>query len=152
MLETQAKSVTESKEMGEIFQERKPLIRRIIEDSRGWIDAVIMIVNGTKIALTENSEINVNSVAEAAYTIAEATLAVIELFESRKFKEMDLQIWEGRHLITRWYKGCYIVALTKPNPNLGLIKLALSKNLTSEKLAERVANITEKIVVPAHTK
>jgi hypothetical protein len=33
-----------------------PLIRRIMRDSRGWIDAVIMIVNGARIAFTENGE------------------------------------------------------------------------------------------------
>lgn len=138
MLETRVKDLTELEELGVLADEWKPLIQRIMRDSRGWIDAVIMIVNGARIALTENGEINMNNVSSGACTIADAALAVLELLGSRKLNEMDIRMLEGRHLIIRSYEECYIVALTKPNPNLGLIKLALEKNLASNKHARKI--------------
>jgi len=133
MPESRFKAMSELEELGAPIEERKPLIQRIMRDSRGWIDAVIMIVNGTRIAFTENGEINANNVTSAACTIADAALAVLELFGSRKINEIDIRMFEGRHLIIRDHNGCRIAILTKPDPNLGLIKLALEKNLASNR-------------------
>lgn len=149
MLELQARGAAEPEKTPE---ERKPLIRRIMEDARGWIDCMIMVVNGTRITLTANDELNANNVADAAHVIADATIAVIELLGARKFKELDLRIQGGRHLIIRRYKGCYIAALTKPNPNIGLIRLALDKNLASEKPAGRMTRIAEEMIMRARVK
>jgi predicted regulator of Ras-like GTPase activity (Roadblock/LC7/MglB family) len=98
MLEPQAKNIIELEGMNGLADERKPLIQRIMRDSRGRIDAVIMVVNGVRIAFTENREVNVNNVASAACTIADTALAVLELFGSRKINEMDIRMLEGWHL------------------------------------------------------
>jgi predicted regulator of Ras-like GTPase activity (Roadblock/LC7/MglB family) len=150
MLEPQVKSIAES-EVAELADERKPLIRRIMEDSRGWIDAVIMIVNGARIAFTEDDEVNVNNFASATCTMADAALAVLELFGSRKLNEMDIRMLEGRHIIIRNYNGCRIAVLTKPNPNLGLIKLALEKNLASNKPSRKIMHVIQKITTSTRT-
>jgi predicted regulator of Ras-like GTPase activity (Roadblock/LC7/MglB family) len=145
MLESLFKYAAGSGELGEPIEERKPLIQRIMRDSKGWIDAVIMVMNGARIAFTENGEVNVNNVASAACTIADATLAVLELFGSRKINEMDIRMLEGRHLIIRDHNGCRIAILTKPNPNLGLIKLALEKNLASNKHVGKIMHAIQKM-------
>jgi|YelNatPaOPRAMG01_1025707.scaffolds.fasta_scaffold08314_7 predicted regulator of Ras-like GTPase activity (Roadblock/LC7/MglB family) len=145
MLEPQAKNIIELEGMSGLADERKPLIQRIMRDSRGWIDAVIMVVNGVRIAFTENGEVNVNNVASAACTIADAALAVLELFGSRKINEMDIRMLEGWHLIIRDHDGCRIAILTKPNPNLGLIKLALEKNLASNKHVGKIMHAIQKM-------
>jgi predicted regulator of Ras-like GTPase activity (Roadblock/LC7/MglB family) len=149
MLEPQAKNIAELEGIGELADERKPLIRRIVEDSRGWIDAVIMIVNGARIAFTENGGVSMNNVTSAACTIADAALAVLELFGSRKINEMDIRMLEGRHLIIRDHNGWRIAILTKPNPNLGLIKLALEKNLASNKHPGKIVHAVQRIALSA---
>ncbi len=148
MLELQAKGINELEGVGKPSRERKPLIRKIMEDSGGWIDAIIMVVNGTRITFTEDNDIDLNNIASAAYTIIEATLAVMEFFGSRKLNEINIRMQEGRHLIIKSYKGCHIAALTKPNPNLGLIKLALEKNLASNKPSKRRACDSEPPLYP----
>jgi len=145
MPESRFKAMSELEKLGAPVEERKALIQRIMRDSRGWIDAVIMIVNGTRIAFTENGGINVNNVTSAACTTADTVLAVLELFGSRKINEMDIRMLEGRHLIIRNHNGCRIAILTKPNPNLGLIKLALEKNLASNRHPGKIMHAVQRI-------
>jgi predicted regulator of Ras-like GTPase activity (Roadblock/LC7/MglB family) len=145
MPESRFKAMSDLEKLGAPIEERKPLIQRIMRDSKGWIDAVIMIVNGTRIAFTENGGINVNNVTSAACTIADAALAVLELFGSRIINEMDIRMLEGRHLIIRNHNGWRIVILTKPDPNLGLIKLALEKNLASNRHPGKIMHAVQRI-------
>lgn len=127
---------------------RRPLIEKIVKDSKGWIDVIIMLVNGTRIAFGGSEDIEPEHVADAASSIAEATLAVMELFGSRKFDEIGLQVQEDRHLIIRGYRGCYIAALTKPNPNLGMIKLAFERNLVLNQPLRETTQVARAAVSP----
>ncbi|MCS7132174.1 MAG: DUF433 domain-containing protein [Nitrososphaeria archaeon] len=122
----------------------KPLIEKIMKDSRGWIDLLLMTVNGTKIVFSESDDVEPKHIADAASSIAKATLMVMELFGAKNFNEIDLQVQEGRYLIIRGYRECYIAALTKPNPSLGLVKLALDRNLTSDRLLRKVMHVAQK--------
>jgi len=145
MLENRAKYVVVGLEKpSEHGWERRPLIEKIVKDSRGWIDVIVMLVNGTRIAFSGGDGIEPERIADAASSIAEATLAVMELFGSRKFDEIDLEVQEGRHLIIRRYRGCHIAALTKPNPNLGLIKQAFERNLASDRPLRKIVQVAHK--------
>ena len=132
MLENQARYVIIGAEgSSEHGWEQRSLIEKIVRDSRGWIDVIVMLMNKKMTASNGGDGIEPERVADAATSIAEATLAVRELFGSRKFDEIDLEVQGGRHLIIRRYGGYHIAALTKPNPNLGLIKQAFRRNLES---------------------
>ena len=126
---------------------QRPLIEKIMKDSRGWIEVIVMLINGTRIAFSGGNGIKPERIADAASSLIEATLAVMELFGSRRFHELELQVQENRYLILRRYKDCYIAALTKPNPNLGLIKLAFKKNLTSDHSPKIIQTIIEKPLI-----
>lgn len=149
MLENRTKCIVLGSEgPGEYTWVRKPLIEKIMKDSRGWIDLIVMTVNGMRIVFTGGDGVEPKHIAEAASSIAKATLVVMELFGSKNFNEIDLQVQESRHLIIRGYRGCYIAALTKPNPNLGLVKLALNKNLAPDRLLRKVMHATRERLPP----
>ena len=135
------------KKTGEHHQEQRPLIEKIMKESRSWIEVIVMLINGTRIAFSGGNGIKPERIADAASSLIEATLAIMELFGSRRFNELELQVQENRYLILRKYKDCYIAALTKPNPNLGLIKLALKKNLTPDHSPKIMQMIIEKPLI-----
>jgi len=135
------------KRASEHHLEQKPLIEKMMKDSRDWIEVIVMLVNGTRIAFSGGNGIKPERIANASSSLIEATLAVMELLGSRRFNELELQIQENRYLILRKYKDCYIAALTKPNPNLGLIKLALKKNLTPNRSPKIIQMIIEKPLI-----
>ena len=136
-----------SRRMSEHYLEQRPLIEKIMRASRGWIEIIVMLVNGTRIAFSGGNGIKPERIADASSSLIEATLAVMELFGSRRFHELELQVQENRYLILRKYKDCYIAALTKPNPNLGLIKLALKKNLAPNRSPKIIQTIIEKPLI-----
>ena len=120
------------------LENRRPLIERIMRDCRGWIDVIIMFVNGTRIVCDEGAIRKSDHIA-ASLPIAEATLAVSELLGSKGFDEIKLQLQGGRYIIVRKHRDCYIAALTKPNPNLGLIDLAFKKNIVPDRLLKIIS-------------
>lgn len=63
-----------------------------MERARGRIDATMMVMNGTRIALIENSKINVNYIMNAVRVMADTAMAIIEPFESSRFKKLNLRI------------------------------------------------------------
>ena len=136
-----------SRRISEHYLEQRPLIEKIMRDSRGWIEIIVMLINGTRIAFSGGNGIKPERIADASSSLIEATLAIMELFGSRRFNELELQVQENRYLILRKYKDCYIAALTKPNPNLGLIKLAFKKNFTPNHSPKIMQMIIEKPLI-----
>lgn len=63
-----------------------------MERARGRIDATMMVMNGTRIALIENSKINMNHIMNAVRVMADTAMAIIESFESSRFKKLNLRI------------------------------------------------------------
>lgn len=45
----------------------RPLIEKIVKDSKGWIDAIIMLVNGTRMAFGRKREASSRSTLQTQY-------------------------------------------------------------------------------------
>lgn len=107
------------------------LIEDMMIGCRGWVDAIIVVSqDGAPVAYSANMEVDPEYVAAATSSIAGATDAVLELLSSGGFEDIDVKLKEKRHLIVRRYEDYYIVAITKPNPNLGFINLVFEAYLS----------------------
>lgn len=105
------------------------MVKKIAEGSRGWIDAIVVMANGNRIIFSENDRVDPMYIADVAFLIAETAASVMELFNSKKLDELDVQLQGDRYLMIKAYERYLIAVLTKPNPNLGLIKLVFNKYL-----------------------
>lgn len=113
-------------------QKLRSLIEDLMISCRGWVEAVIIVSeDGAPIAYSANIDLEPDYVAAATSSIAGVTSAVLELLNSRGFDRIDIRLKEGRYLLLRSHKGYYVVALTKPNPNLGFVNLILDAYLSS---------------------
>jgi len=114
-----------------IRSELNSLIEDIMISCRGWVDAIIIVSqDGAPLAYSANIDIDPEYVAAATSSIAGATDAVLELINSRGFDAVDVKLGEKRHLLIRRYRDYYVVAVTKPNPNLGFINLVFEAYLS----------------------
>lgn len=93
------------------------LLKAIMRECRGWLEEIT-------IADKAHGELS-----RAALAASGITLTVREIFSSKGFEEAEIQLRDGRYLVLRTYNGGYVIALTKPNPNLGLIRLTFRKYL-----------------------
>ena len=117
--------------MESVRSELKSLIEDIMISCRGWVDAIIIVSqDSTPAAYSANTDIDPEYVAAATSSIAGATDAVLELISSREFDAVDVKLREKRYLLIRRYRDYYIVAVTKPNPNLGFINLVFEAYLS----------------------
>ncbi len=115
---------TQVEDLGEV-------IEAIKASSRGWIEAIeVVSEDGAPLAHHSELEFNPEYVAAATAAICGAISAVIELLNVKKYKKVNIQLEDGRYLLMRKYRGNYIVCLTKPNPNLGLINMILEAYLS----------------------
>ena len=107
------------------------LINSIKDRSRGWIEAIAVISeDGTPLAHNSELEFNPEYVGAATAAICGAISAVIELLSTKGYKRVDIQLEGGRYLLMRFYKGNYLICLTRPHPNLGLINMILEAHLS----------------------
>lgn len=117
--------------MESVRSELKSLIEDIMIGCRGWVDAIIIVSqDGVPIAHSANINIGPDYVAAATSSIAGATDAVLELINSGGFDDVDVKLKEKRYLLIRRYGDYYVVAITKPNPNLGFINLVFEAYLS----------------------
>ena len=115
-----------------VQQKLRSLMEDIMIGCRGWIEAIIIVSeDGSPIAYSANIDLEPDYVAAATLSIAGVTSSVLELLNSRGFDRIDIRLKEGRYLLLRSYKSYYVVALTKPNPNLGFVNLVLDAYLSS---------------------
>jgi len=110
----------------------RSLVDDLMVSCGGWIEAIIIVSeDGIPIAYSASIDLKPDYVAAAISSIAGATSAVLELLNSRGFDGIDIRLRERRYLLVRRYQNCYLVALTKADPNLGFINLALEAHLSS---------------------
>ncbi|MEM4498444.1 MAG: roadblock/LC7 domain-containing protein [Nitrososphaerota archaeon] len=111
--------------------ELKSLIEDMMISCRGWVDAIIIVSqDGAPIAYSANMDLDPDYVAAATSSIAGATDAVLELINSKGFDCVDVKLKEKRYFLIRRYRDYYVVAVTKPNPNLGFINLVFEAYLS----------------------
>jgi len=103
----------------EKVSEGRYLLKAIMRECRGWLEEII---------IADEARGGFGRAALAASGIA---LTVREIFSSNGFEEAEIQLRDGRYLVLRAYNGGYVIALTKPNPNLGLIRLTFRKYLSN---------------------
>jgi len=116
------------------LQELKSLAEDLMVGCRGWVDAIIIVSeDGAPLTYTANMDLEPEFVAAATASIVGATSAVLELLSSRGFDGINVRLKEKRYLLIRSYKGYYVVALTRPNPNLGFINLVFEAYLSSRR-------------------
>lgn len=109
----------------------RSLIEDIITSCRGWIDAIVVVSqDGVPLTYRMNMDLDPEYVAAASSSLAGATLAILELINSEGFESIDVKLKERRYLLIRSYRDYYIVALSKPNPNLGFINLVFEAYLS----------------------
>ena len=101
----------------EKIPEGKHLLKAIMRECRGWLEEIIIA-----------DEVR-GGIGRAALAASGIALTVRETFSSKGFEEAEIQLQDGRYLVLRAYNGGYVIALTKPNPNLGLIRLTFRKYL-----------------------
>ena len=107
------------------------LAEAIKASSRGWIEAVeIVSEDGTPITHYSDLEFNPEYVGAATAAICGAISAVIELLNTKNYKNVEIQLDDKRFLLMRKYRGYYVVCLTKPNPNLGFVNMILEAYLS----------------------
>ncbi|MCD6591635.1 MAG: roadblock/LC7 domain-containing protein [Thaumarchaeota archaeon] len=112
-------------------QALQSLIEDLMIGCRGWIEALVIVSeDGTPVACSSNIDFEPDYIAAATCSIAGATSAVLELLNSTGFDRIDIRLREGRYLLVRRYQDYYLVALTKPNPNLGFINLIFESYLS----------------------
>ena len=107
------------------------IIKAIKANSRGWVEAIeVVSEDGMPIAHeSDNEAFNPEYVAAATAAICGAITAVIELMNAKGYKRVSIQLEDGRYILVRQYRGYYIVCLTKPNPNLGIIDIVFEAYL-----------------------
>ena len=103
----------------EKVSEGRYLLKAIMRECRGWLEEII---------IADEARGGFGRAALAASGIA---LTIREIFSSKGFEEAEIQLQDGRYLVLRAYNGGYVIALTKPNPNLGLIRLTFRKYLSN---------------------
>lgn len=108
------------------------LIKAIKMNSRGWVEAMeVVSEDGIPIAYESDYEgFNSEYIAAATAAICGAISAVIELMNSRGYKHVSVELEDGRRVLIRQYRRYYVVCLTRPNPNLGLIDILMEAYLS----------------------
>lgn len=117
--------------MESVRSELRSLIEDMMIGCRGWVDAIIIVSqDGAPVAYGTNMDLDPEYVAAATSSIAGAIDAVLELINSRGFDGVDVKLKERRYLLIRKHRDYYVVAITKPNPNLGFINLIFEAYLS----------------------
>ncbi|RLG04634.1 MAG: hypothetical protein DRN54_00495 [Thaumarchaeota archaeon] len=114
-------------------QKLRSLMEDVMIGCGRWIEAIIIVSkDGSPMAYSANIDLEPDYIAAATSSIAGVTSSVLELLDSRGFDGIDIRLKEDRYLLLRSYESHYVVALTKPNPNLGFVNLVLDACLSSE--------------------
>jgi predicted regulator of Ras-like GTPase activity (Roadblock/LC7/MglB family) len=114
--------------------EEQLLVSLLKASSRGSIEmTMILSENGTPVAYeSDNKYYDPEYVATAAAVISGAVSSVMELLNAKGYKQVSVDLGDGRKLLIRQYKKqqkLYLVCLTNTNPNLGFIELLLEEHL-----------------------
>ena len=107
------------------------LTERIMAGAKGWVEAVI-IASPDGIPIAHNSrkaDIDVDKVAAVVAAIGGAA-ATVGLLGSDTYDRLDLRLGDGRYVLVRRHGKDYVICMTRPNPNLGLVNLVLDALLS----------------------
>lgn len=115
-------------------QEMKSLLDDLMKSCEDWVEAIVIISEeGAPIMHSMCIDLEPDYIAVASSAILGSASAVLELLNSRGFDSIDVRLKEGRYLLVRRYEDYYLAALTRPEPNLGFISLALEAYLPSRR-------------------
>jgi predicted regulator of Ras-like GTPase activity (Roadblock/LC7/MglB family) len=110
------------------------LTERIMAGAKGWVEAVI-IASPDGIPIAHNSkkaDIDVDKVAAVVAAIGGAAAATVDLLGSDTYDRLDLRLGDGRYVLVRRHGKDYVICMTRPNPNLGLVNLVLDALLSKK--------------------
>ncbi len=113
--------------MSATYDSFKILIDNIIIGCKGWVESVAIVAeDGTPVAYSAHTGFNPEFIAAATAAIGGAVNAVMDLLNATRYNKIEIELNDRRYIIIRNYKDrYYIVALTKPKPNLGFINLII---------------------------
>jgi predicted regulator of Ras-like GTPase activity (Roadblock/LC7/MglB family) len=107
------------------------LTERIMAGAKGWVEAVIIASpDGIPIAHNSRRDIDVDKVAAVVAAIGGAAAATVDLLGSDTYDRLDLRLGDGRYVLVRRHGKDYVICMTRPNPNLGLVNLVLDALLS----------------------
>ena len=105
----------------------KNYLDEVIRVSRGALE-VLMVVkpDGTPVAYANTISLRPDFLAAAISTVSGVVTSVLDMMRLGDYRRIYVELEDRRYMFALHYGGDVVVAITKPNPNLGFINMLLS--------------------------
>ena len=120
-------------------------INEVMLRCKGWVESILLTINdGRPLAYTNILSLQECGNPAEIVSVLERASQTLQLLGLKGFESIDIQLRDKRHLLVRPYQGYFIICLTIPEPNMGLVNKAIEEAL-ERSLREDISMITASI-------
>ena len=99
------------------------VINEVVFKCRGWVESILLTSSdGQPLAYSNTSSLRECGDPTKIVNVLEKASSTLQLLGLKKLESIDIQLRDKRHLLVKPYQGYFIICLTIPKPNMGLVK------------------------------